>query len=153
VAEGLNVAGDRELLGQMVANLLENAMKHSPPDATISLIAARRAGTAEIEVADNGPGIPAAEHGRVFARFYRLEHSRSTPGSGLGLSLVQAIAAEHRIGIELSDNHPGLRVILRFPPMATRELRQGERPRTSLDPVSRDPTSRDPISRGPDATG
>jgi len=63
---------------------------------------------------DSGPGIPVADRGRVFRRFYRLESSRSTPGSGLGLSLVEAIAALHQVSIELTDNCPGLRITLRF---------------------------------------
>src|SRR5262249_5096899 len=67
-----------------------------------------------VDVVDSGPGIPAEERGRVFQRFYRLESSRSTPGSGLGLSLVEAIAALHRVSVELTDNVPGLRVVLRF---------------------------------------
>lgn len=67
-----------------------------------------------IEVADNGPGIPAAERDNVTRRFYRLERSRTTPGQGLGLSLVLAIATLHGGGLELADNHPGTRAILRF---------------------------------------
>ena len=67
---------------------------------------------------DSGPGIPAEERTRVFQRFYRLERSRSTPGSGLGLSLVEAIAALHDVSIELTDNRPGLSVTLRFTPLS-----------------------------------
>jgi signal transduction histidine kinase len=114
VAPGLIVWGDRELLAQMVANVVENAMKHSPEGAAIGLTAAVRTAGIEIVVADNGPGIPEAERDRVFTRFYRLESSRSTSGSGLGLSLVQAIAAQHRATIDLSDNRPGLRFRIRF---------------------------------------
>jgi len=116
IAAGLAVWGDRELLAQLVANVIENAMKHSPPGAAIGLVAAASATAVEIAVGDNGPGIPAAERDRVFRRFYRLESSRSTPGSGLGLSLVAAIAALHQIRVELTDNDPGLRVLLRFSP-------------------------------------
>jgi len=67
----------------------------------------------EIEVADNGPGIPEAERGRVFDRFYRLDRSRSTAGSGLGLALVKAIAGLHGLTIELTDRKPGLGVVIR----------------------------------------
>jgi signal transduction histidine kinase len=113
------VWGDRELLAQLFANIIENAMKHSPPGAAIDLVAAASATAAEIVIGDSGPGIPAAERGRVFRRFYRLESSRSTPGSGLGLSLVAAIAALHQVRVELTDNDPGLRVVLRFSPSKT----------------------------------
>ena len=67
-----------------------------------------------ISVADNGPGIPLDEHQHVFRRFYRLERSRRTPGNGLGLSLVAAVARLHEARIELSDNAPGLKVELRL---------------------------------------
>jgi signal transduction histidine kinase len=117
IAAGLAVWGDRELLAQMLANVIENAMKHSPPGAAIGLCATASPSAVEVVVADSGPGIPAAERDRVFRRFYRLESSRSTPGSGLGLSLVAAIAALHQVGIELMDNDPGLRVRLHFPPV------------------------------------
>jgi signal transduction histidine kinase len=114
IAGGLTVWGDRELLAQMVANVIENAMKHSPVGASIGLSTIQSPSTIAVTVIDSGPGIPVADRGRVFQRFYRLESSRSTPGSGLGLSLVEAIAALHRVGIELTDNGPGLRVTLRF---------------------------------------
>jgi signal transduction histidine kinase len=114
IASDLRVWGDRELLAQMLANLLENAMKHSPEGASIGLTATEHMAGIEIVVTDDGPGIPVAERERVFARFYRLEASRSTPGNGLGLSLVQAISAQHQARVELADNHPGLRVTLQF---------------------------------------
>jgi signal transduction histidine kinase len=114
IASGLTVWGDRELLMQMIANVIENAIKHSPKGAFISVVTSGSASTIAVAVNDSGPGIPAEERVRVFKRFYRLERSRSTPGNGLGLSLVEAIAALHQIGIELTDNAPGLRVTLRF---------------------------------------
>ena len=114
VASELRVWGDRELLTQMIANIIENAMKHSPMGESIGLVATGLPGAMVVVVSDSGPGIPAEERGRVFRRFYRLERSRSTPGSGLGLSLVEAIAALHQVGIQLTDNRPGLRVTLRF---------------------------------------
>jgi signal transduction histidine kinase len=114
IASGLTVWGDRELLTQMIANVIENAMKHSPRRASISLVASESSSTIAVAVNDSGPGIPSEQRTRVFQRFYRLERSRNTPGSGLGLSLVEAIAALHQIGIELTDNAPGLRVTLRF---------------------------------------
>ncbi len=115
IASGLTVWGDRELLAQMIANVIENAMKHSPRRSFISVVTSRSASTIAVAVSDSGPGIPGEQRARVFQRFYRLERSRSTPGNGLGLSLVEAIAALHQIGIELTDNAPGLRVTLRFP--------------------------------------
>jgi signal transduction histidine kinase len=114
VASELTVWGDRELLTQMIANIIENAMKHSPMGASVGLVATAPPSAMVVVVSDSGPGIPAEERARVFQRFYRLERSRSTPGSGLGLSLVEAIAALHQVGIELTDNRPGLRVTLRF---------------------------------------
>jgi signal transduction histidine kinase len=114
IASGLTVWGDRELLTQMVANVIENAMKHSPAGAHVDLVTAELLDTVTVAVSDSGPGIPIAEHRRVFRRFYRLESSRSTPGNGLGLSLVEAIAALHQVSIELSDADPGLRFTLRF---------------------------------------
>jgi signal transduction histidine kinase len=114
IGSGLTVWGDRELLMQMIANVIENALKHSPKGASISLVASESAGTIAVAVNDSGPGIPSEQRARVFQRFYRLERSRSTLGNGLGLSLVEAVAALHQIGIELTDNAPGLRVTMRF---------------------------------------
>jgi signal transduction histidine kinase len=115
IAPDLRVHGDRELLTQMLVNLLENALHHTPDGATVAIEAGASAGGAVVEIADNGPGIPEMEHAKVFQRFYRLESSRSTPGSGLGLALVAAIADLHGITVTLADNGPGLRVTLRFP--------------------------------------
>jgi signal transduction histidine kinase len=116
IAPGLKVRGDRELLTQVLSNLVENALTHSPPGAEVTLALERRDGRILGRVADNGPGIPPDQRDKVFRRFYRLDASRGTPGSGLGLSLVAAIAGLHGIEIELGDNNPGLLVTLRFPP-------------------------------------
>jgi signal transduction histidine kinase len=116
--EGLTVTGDRDLLFQAVANLVDNAIKYGPPDGRIALAARLRSRHPEICVSDNGPGIPAAMRGKVFQRFFRLDDSRTTAGSGLGLSLVQAVADLHAAEIRLEDNRPGLRVSLRFAPEA-----------------------------------
>ena len=113
VASGLTMLGDRELLTQMLANLIENSIRYAPERATIR-VDARYDGTGiEMIVRDDGPGIPSVFYDRVFQRFFRLEESRTTPGSGLGLSLVAAIAALHEIEINLGDNRPGLIVSLR----------------------------------------
>ncbi len=110
IRDDLRVKGDRELLLQLFANLLENALRHSPAGSKIALRAARRGGCAEIVVADNGAGIPAPLRAKVLQRFYRLENSRTTPGNGLGLSLANAIVKLHEASLELADSEPGLRV-------------------------------------------
>jgi signal transduction histidine kinase len=108
------VAGDRELLTQMMANLIENAIRHCPPGVGIGISLGQEAGAPVLSVTDTGPGIPESEREKVFRRFYRLETSRTTPGSGLGLALVKAVAELHGASVELSDNRPGLRVTIRF---------------------------------------
>ncbi len=114
IADGVTVHGDRELLTQMLVNLVENALRHSPTGTLIQVRLERQAGAVLCSIADNGPGIPKEEHDKVFRRFYRLDASRATPGSGLGLSLVAAIAELHGVAVILADNQPGLRVELRF---------------------------------------
>ncbi|MBN9220339.1 MAG: two-component sensor histidine kinase [Mesorhizobium sp.] len=109
------IHGDRELLTQMFANLVENALRHCPPGTSIKLSVARRGDRVLAAVADNGPGVPPDEREKVFQRLYRLDHSRSTPGSGLGLSLVRAIADLHGASIALEDARPGLAVVVSFP--------------------------------------
>jgi signal transduction histidine kinase len=111
---GISTRGDRNLLFQAAANLVDNAIKYSPRGGRIALCAQVRAGLAEIGVADTGPGIPKDLRQKVFQRFFRLDGSRSTSGSGLGLSLVHAVAALHGAEIRLDDNDPGLRVTLSF---------------------------------------
>jgi len=114
VAPDVHVYGDRELLTQMVVNLIENALRHTPVGATVGLSIDGNDDGPIVAVFDDGPGIPEAERDRVFGRFYRLESSRSTPGSGLGLALVAAVAALHGARITLSDNRPGLKTTLHF---------------------------------------
>ncbi|MFN4202629.1 MAG: ATP-binding protein [Tabrizicola sp.] len=109
------VTGDRTLLGQSVANLIENGLRHTPAGARIEIGLAREAGHVVLTVADDGPGVPEAERDKVLRRLYRLERSRTTPGHGLGLSLVAAIAQLHDAELSLDDNAPGLRVRLSFP--------------------------------------
>jgi signal transduction histidine kinase len=123
----LKAHGNRELVGQALANLVDNALKYAKPceaEAQPSAPAfevqvtarANGAGYAEVSVADHGPGIPAADRERVLERFVRLESSRSRPGFGLGLSLVNAVMRLHGGSLTLEDNHPGLRATLSFPP-------------------------------------
>ena len=120
-----SIHGDRELLTQLMANLLENSIRHCPAGVHITVDLGPEAGTPVLRVADSGPGIPEAEFERVFRRFYRVESSRTTPGSGLGLALVKAVADLHGASVALSDNRPGLRVAIRFP---ARHREPGARP-------------------------
>jgi signal transduction histidine kinase len=110
----LTITGDRELLTQAFADLVENAIRHAGRGATICLMAMSHAAAVEAMVSDTGPGVPPADRERVLLRFVRLEASRSTPGTGLGLTLVKAIADLHNARLELSDNDPGLRVSITF---------------------------------------
>jgi signal transduction histidine kinase len=114
-----HVHGDRDLLMQMLANLVENALRHCPPATAIELSVARQDDRVLVKVCDSGPGIPAEERDNVFRRLYRLDSSRTTPGSGLGLSLVKAVADLHGAAIILKDNNPGLAVIVSFPTART----------------------------------
>jgi signal transduction histidine kinase len=113
--ERVFVTGDRDLIFDAVANLVDNAIKHGRTAGQVTVEVAEGSDTAAIvSVADDGPGIPAAEYPNVFKRFYRLERSRLAPGNGLGLSLVAAVARLHGARIEMLDNLPGLKVRLLF---------------------------------------
>jgi signal transduction histidine kinase len=114
IEKGVEVPGDRELLTQMLANLVENALRHTPAGTVLEVRLEGANGTPRLVVSDTGPGIPAGERARVFERFHRLDASRSTPGSGLGLSLVAAVVKLHAACITLDDNAPGLRVVVEF---------------------------------------
>jgi len=117
------VRGNRELVGQALANLVDNAIKYASPEtskingapAEIVVGAGREGGRITLSVADHGPGIPAADRGRVVERFVRLEQSRSAPGSGLGLSLASAVARLHGGELKLEDNAPGLKSMIVLP--------------------------------------
>src|SRR5215472_7417230 len=106
--------GDRNLLASAVVNLIDNALKYAGSGTTVRVRATQDRDTVSIAVQDNGPGIPLAERSHVVDRFYRLDHSRSLPGNGLGLSIVTAIASLHWGKLELADAFPGLlaRVVL-----------------------------------------
>lgn len=119
IADSLQVRGDRHLLSQALANLLDNALKYTP-EGYVALSAIANGEMARVEVADSGPGVPAERREAVFDRFVRLERSRSTPGNGLGLSLVRAVAKLHDGAVWLEDNQPGLeapglKVVLQIP--------------------------------------
>jgi signal transduction histidine kinase len=110
LAPEVSVRGDAELLVQLFVNLVENSVRHTPPGSHIRIGLREDGGQAVATVADTGPGIAAGEHDKVFQRFYRGAASRTTPGNGLGLALVAAIANLHQAKVELADNVPGLRV-------------------------------------------
>jgi signal transduction histidine kinase len=118
----LRACGDRDLLFQAIANIIDNAIKYTPTGGTIEVLTDTNSNGGQITVADSGPGIPVQAREKVFERFFRLDASRTTPGSGLGLSLVAAVAKLHDIKVLLKDNRPGLRVILVFTTTASSEL-------------------------------
>ena len=131
VAETADVTlrANRQLIGQAVINLIDNAIKYgrntsanstksgleTPKSGEVTIRLQRREGCAEITVADDGPGISSADRVRAMERFVRLDKSRSLPGTGLGLSLVAAVARLHGGELRLEDNHPGLKAVLSFP--------------------------------------
>jgi signal transduction histidine kinase len=110
------VTGDRDLLFDAIANLVDNAIKHGRAGGQVTVTCRSAGDGAIIAIADDGPGIPADQRDHVFKRFYRLEQSRYTPGNGLGLSLVAAVARLHGGRIEMRDNSPGLKLMLWFSP-------------------------------------
>lgn len=119
VEPGLRIFGNRELVGQAVANLIDNALKYGGPeqggDGLVAVSAKRNGAEIELSVADHGPGIPEADRGRVLDRFVRLDTSRSKPGFGLGLSLAAGVVRLHGGQLRLEDNAPGLRVVIALP--------------------------------------
>jgi signal transduction histidine kinase len=120
VEQGVMIEGDRDLLFQMVSNLIDNAIKYTPEHGRIGVAVRREGNDAIFEVQDSGIGIPDDEKDQVFQRFYRVGKSRSLPGNGLGLSLVSAVAEIHQGRIILTDTYPGeakpgLTVTIRMP--------------------------------------
>jgi len=119
IAEDVKLHGNRELLGQALVNLIENALKYYEPAGgkagLIKVSLKSEGGRVRVIVADNGPGIPEADRGRVVERFVRLEKSRTEPGSGLGLSLVAAVARLHKGEFRIEDNAPGVRAVIDLP--------------------------------------
>ena len=119
---------DETLVAQAIANLLDNALRHTPPGSTIGVTVAPLSKGAELVVQDNGPGVPVNQREAVLRPFVRLEPSRQTPGSGLGLSIVAAIARRHGASIAMEDAQPGFRLRLAFP----RATPQAELPLTFM---------------------
>lgn len=111
----VGIDGNRQLVGQLLSNLVENAIKYVPAGGTITVAATRGAQGMRLVVSDDGPGIPAGERERASQPFVRLVGSECVQGSGLGLSLVAAIARLHGASLSLEDNRPGLRVVVEFP--------------------------------------
>lgn len=111
----LTVQGEKNLLGQMIANLIENAQRHTPDGSRIGVALRVGADGPTLCVTDNGAGIPQEERARVTQRLYRLDRSRHTPGNGLGLSLVDGVARLHGADLQFEDAGPGLRVCVTFP--------------------------------------
>ncbi len=119
ITPDIRLKANRELIGQAMVNLLENAVKYARPEdgspGRITVALEQRGDQAVITVADNGSGIPEADRKRVLERFVRLEKSRSEPGSGLGLALVNAVASLHGGRFRIEDNAPGVRAVLELP--------------------------------------
>ncbi len=125
----VSIEGDRDLLFQMVSNLIDNAIKYTPEQGSIQVDVRKDGNDVIFEVGDSGIGIPDDEKDNVFQRFYRVGKSRSLPGNGLGLSLVSAVAEIHKGTITLSDHHddpehPGLVVSIRMPVFSESRKRQ-----------------------------
>ncbi|MEO0672511.1 MAG: ATP-binding protein, partial [Pseudomonadota bacterium] len=132
-ADGCLIDGNRNLITQVATNLLENALKYGRPAncskrQTIDVEVRRERGRVVLTVSDNGPGIPVSDRARALDRFGRLEASRTTPGSGLGLSLVRAIAGLHGATLALEANNPGLRVVVTFDAAATKQTPIAQKP-------------------------
>ena len=114
-AGATRIEGNHSLISQALANLIDNAIKYTPAGGHITISAAMTPQGAELTVADTGPGIPASQRAHVIERFVRLETSRNSPGTGLGLSLVAAVARLHDAWLTLDDNKPGLKATIHFP--------------------------------------
>ena len=108
----LALLGDPSLLFEAIGNLVDNAIKFTPPGGRIVVRAFAGKGRIGVSVSDTGPGIPESEREAVLRRFHRLEKSRHTPGSGLGLSLVSAVARLHGFDLRIEGANPGCRVTL-----------------------------------------
>ena len=121
---------DRDMLFQAFANLYDNAVKYTPSGGQILVRSFQSAdGQWSVEIADNGPGIPKAEHEKVVQRFYRLDQSRNSPGSGLGLALVFAVLKLHQLELVLGDNNPGLKIRISKSPAKKKRLNAKEKKR------------------------
>ena len=126
IERGLDIMGNRQLIAQAITNLLDNAVKYTPSGGHITLTAEQHGENIHVSVGDNGHGIPPDKRDDVLKRFVRLDSARSTPGNGLGLSLVSAIVALHNGSLQLHDNKPGLRIEITLPSETAYLRRQNE---------------------------
>jgi signal transduction histidine kinase len=115
MADGATVSGDADLLAQLFANLIENAIIHTPAGTRVSIEVRRVPGEIGVIVSDDGPGVPEADRERITRRFYQVDPSRSSGGSGLGLSIANAIVILHGARLTIDDGRPGLRIGVNFP--------------------------------------
>lgn len=115
LAPNASLVGDQELLTQLISNLIENAIRYTSEGCVIRVNVTHQSEHVILEVCDNGPGVSASIRDKLFDRFYRGDQSRRSPGSGLGLSIVKAVADLHSATISLRENNPGLIVEVRFP--------------------------------------
>jgi signal transduction histidine kinase len=122
------IEGNRSLVAQALANLVDNAIKYTPAGGRVAVSISQSFAGIDLCVADSGPGIPAEDRARVVERFVRLEASSNSPGTGLGLSLVAAVAHFHNAKLLLEDNAPGLKATLRFPRPVLRLTPPGAKP-------------------------
>ena len=118
INSGVKIHGERNLITQVLANLLENVLRHTSTGTSMSLRLFTEGQTAILKIKDNGPGIPEAEKEKIFQRFYRLERSRTSPGNGLGLSLVKAVVDLHSADIRLDALSSGLETTIQFPALS-----------------------------------
>ncbi len=132
IAGNLQATADPDLVFQALANLIDNALKFTPPGGAVVIGATAQSGAVTLSVADNGPGVAAADHARLTERFYRGSGAEAAPGEGLGLSLVEAVASRHHAELVFKDNDPGLRVEIRFP----------RRKKADLADAAADPTNK-----------
>ena len=105
--------GDVDLVREAISNLVDNAIKFTPPGGAVHIAAGSIDGQPYVEVSDTGPGVPIAEREKIFRRFYRAASERGESGHGLGLSIAEAIARLHGFGLTVEDNHPGARFVMR----------------------------------------
>lgn len=130
IGEPVFLLADRDMLFQAFANLYDNAVKYTPTGGQIVVRSFESAdGQWNVEIADNGPGIPKSEHEKVVQRFYRLDQSRNSPGSGLGLALVFAVLKLHQLELVMGDNNPGLKVRISKSPAKKKRLNSKEKKR------------------------
>jgi signal transduction histidine kinase len=157
IAPSVKLWGDRDMISEMLANLIDNAIRHTPAGAHIEVSLVDHGSQLVASVADDGPGVPQSECERIFRRFYRLERSIKAPGTGLGLSLVAAVAELHGMEFRASDNAPGLRMTMTFDsvsPSAPRRPRLSGRRAMGSDmlPAAREIGRQEPRRAGCPAT-